>query len=269
MYLKLMIDGVGSIPFSASSLPPFPEQIISYKSEVIAYSRKNFSKPRAEVEEVIRKWNEEANAPIKPPVSAASPIKPAMTATTPPKTVFSQGQKTYQPAPVPKTFVQRPEIKKSYEEKSSPRIEIKKEELPKIIPPKFTRSEEPKYKRDFPPMEEEAGGDFLPLKELAKKFTRVENKIEKIAEDNRIKSKSYQTKEASEKNLSDLKSVLASVMKKTEVTESEKQTIKNSKNEVQNKKEESKVESKKRIKEEPKPQTKEIPEEDLKKVLGI
>ena len=32
MYLKLMIDGVGSVPFSASSLPPFPEPVISYRS---------------------------------------------------------------------------------------------------------------------------------------------------------------------------------------------------------------------------------------------
>src|ERR1035437_6943146 len=31
MYLKLMIDGVGSVPFSATGIPPFPDPVISYR----------------------------------------------------------------------------------------------------------------------------------------------------------------------------------------------------------------------------------------------
>jgi len=52
MYLKLMIDGATSRPFSAFSLPPKP-QTISYKTEVIAASQKRYGRKREEVEESI------------------------------------------------------------------------------------------------------------------------------------------------------------------------------------------------------------------------
>ncbi|MDO8492858.1 MAG: type IV secretion system DNA-binding domain-containing protein [bacterium] len=55
MYLKLMIDGVGSQPFSAVSQPPIEKQMISFKEQVLEMSRKQFSLKRAEVEEDIVK----------------------------------------------------------------------------------------------------------------------------------------------------------------------------------------------------------------------
>jgi hypothetical protein len=57
MYLKLMIDGIGSKPFSARGLPPIPKPEKSYVAEIIGYSRKYFSRPRAEIEDKINKWN--------------------------------------------------------------------------------------------------------------------------------------------------------------------------------------------------------------------
>lgn len=56
MYLKLMIDGIGSKPFSANSLPPIPKPQISYVEEIIGYSRKHFAGERAKVEAEIKKW---------------------------------------------------------------------------------------------------------------------------------------------------------------------------------------------------------------------
>lgn len=56
IYLTLMIDGVGSKPFSAVSLPPLSRNPISYREEVIAASRKNFSQPRKEVQAYIDEW---------------------------------------------------------------------------------------------------------------------------------------------------------------------------------------------------------------------
>ncbi len=50
VYLKLMIDGVSSSPFSATSIPPYPEPVISYRSEIIENSRKQFAEIRAQVE---------------------------------------------------------------------------------------------------------------------------------------------------------------------------------------------------------------------------
>ena len=58
IYLKLMINGVGSSPFSATTLnrPKFPPRV--YTDEVIASSRLQFARPRAQVEEEINKWHE-------------------------------------------------------------------------------------------------------------------------------------------------------------------------------------------------------------------
>lgn len=60
MYLSLMIDGVGSQPFSALSLPPIPPLAISPRKEIIELSRKVFSRPRSVVEKEITGWIEEA-----------------------------------------------------------------------------------------------------------------------------------------------------------------------------------------------------------------
>jgi hypothetical protein len=53
-YLTLQIDGQGSKPFSAQSLEPIPPLQTSMKERVIEASRKNFARPRAEVEESIK-----------------------------------------------------------------------------------------------------------------------------------------------------------------------------------------------------------------------
>jgi len=52
MYLKLMIDGATSQPFSADTLP-LTECYKSFKNEVIAYSRDTYTKPRKEIEDEI------------------------------------------------------------------------------------------------------------------------------------------------------------------------------------------------------------------------
>lgn len=56
-YLKLMIDGVSSQPFSAVTMPPIPLPEKNYKDQIIEASRQQFARPRAEVEEDIRNWH--------------------------------------------------------------------------------------------------------------------------------------------------------------------------------------------------------------------
>ncbi len=55
MYLKLMIDGVGSQPFSAKGMAPIEKPTVSFKEEAILNSRKVFGRKRAVVEEEIAK----------------------------------------------------------------------------------------------------------------------------------------------------------------------------------------------------------------------
>ncbi|MBI2446537.1 MAG: type IV secretion system DNA-binding domain-containing protein [Parcubacteria group bacterium] len=53
IYLRLLIDGVPSRPFSAITLPPYSKPEISYADEIIEYSRITYGTPKAEVESTI------------------------------------------------------------------------------------------------------------------------------------------------------------------------------------------------------------------------
>jgi hypothetical protein len=64
IYLTLMIDGVGSAPFSAVTIPPIEPPPESYREQVIASSREQFATRRAGVEEAIMtELNESLDSP--------------------------------------------------------------------------------------------------------------------------------------------------------------------------------------------------------------
>lgn len=59
MYLKLMIDGISSNPFSARGLPPLTkEEKTGNMDKVIRYSRDKYASEREAVEEKIMNWHE-------------------------------------------------------------------------------------------------------------------------------------------------------------------------------------------------------------------
>ena len=68
IYLKLMIDGVGSTPFSATTMAPIEAQTVSFKEQIIDSSRKNFGAPRATVEENIRAWHQPLTPVLAKPI---------------------------------------------------------------------------------------------------------------------------------------------------------------------------------------------------------
>jgi hypothetical protein len=76
IYLKLMIDGLSSAPFSARTLNAIPHPDTSYVQEIIDASRKQFARPRAEVEQIIIKFHESV-APQKKSVATAAPAASA------------------------------------------------------------------------------------------------------------------------------------------------------------------------------------------------
>lgn len=57
IYLKLMIDGIASRPFSALTIPPFPKPNTNFREDIIAYSRATFGSPVAEVKEKIEHFH--------------------------------------------------------------------------------------------------------------------------------------------------------------------------------------------------------------------
>lgn len=90
MYLKLMIDGIASSPFSAAGLPPLREEERTNNFEkVVANSRQRYASDRVEVEKSIMDWHLDysgaaggANRPPAP-VRAASPAEPEKTPSVP------------------------------------------------------------------------------------------------------------------------------------------------------------------------------------------
>ncbi|MBP6912670.1 MAG: type IV secretion system DNA-binding domain-containing protein [Candidatus Pacebacteria bacterium] len=65
MYLRMTIDGIGSKPFSARGLNVIQPPAYSNKDQAIESSRKNYARPRAEIEEIVRQLLETAPVPPK------------------------------------------------------------------------------------------------------------------------------------------------------------------------------------------------------------
>ncbi len=65
IYLTLMIDGVGSAPFSAETIPPIESPHVSYREDIIHHTRNAYGRPRIQIEQLIAKWQEEFAPPAK------------------------------------------------------------------------------------------------------------------------------------------------------------------------------------------------------------
>ncbi len=62
IYLRLMIDGVGSKPFSAKTLAPLERAENTYEEEILGYSRQNYAKPRNVVEDFVKNLHGKNNS---------------------------------------------------------------------------------------------------------------------------------------------------------------------------------------------------------------
>lgn len=78
IYLTMMIDGIGSKPFSATTLGPIPPNEVSYRAAIIEHSRSSYARPKAIVEKEIRDWIDTSFAAPKYPSdqSSARPAQP-------------------------------------------------------------------------------------------------------------------------------------------------------------------------------------------------
>jgi hypothetical protein len=100
IYLSLMIDGVGSAPFSAKTIAPIQPPARSFREEIIRRSREQFAKPRAEVEEAIIEWHK----PIKSVPKEAPRVAP-LPRREPPHRETPQVEKRERPPFIPKPVV--------------------------------------------------------------------------------------------------------------------------------------------------------------------
>lgn len=81
IYLKLMVNGVTSRPFSAKTIPPFNMKDGAMEvNEIIEYSRKRYARPRQIVEDEIRAWSGMSAAAIAPGIVPAAGGQPSANA---------------------------------------------------------------------------------------------------------------------------------------------------------------------------------------------
>jgi CxxC-x17-CxxC domain-containing protein len=69
IYLKLMIDGIAGAPFSAETLPPFPELEKSNGEKIIKASRERYATTRKNIEDKISRWT----GPLEMPKNTPQP----------------------------------------------------------------------------------------------------------------------------------------------------------------------------------------------------
>ncbi len=72
IYLTLMIDGVGSPPFSAETIPPIAAPNISYREDVVSQSRASYGRNRFDVEAIIAEKQKEF---VPPPVLSKTQMR--------------------------------------------------------------------------------------------------------------------------------------------------------------------------------------------------
>ena len=112
-YMKLMIDGVASNPFSSSTLPPLDKEVwTGNKQKVINVSRERYAKPRDVVEEKINRWSgvggfkdDEEDQPTLNKIKFEKPLE-KISAYTPSRTFNKPEKKTQE---FRRTEVKRPE----------------------------------------------------------------------------------------------------------------------------------------------------------------
>ncbi len=115
IYLTLMIDGVGSPPFSATTMSPFDTPPESFVEQTIENSRMQFGRSRKSVEEALAAWSEpDSMAPKKAATAVSTPISKPSTpqpVNTEPAQQRPIGSSEPRPAvaPASATFVAKPQ----------------------------------------------------------------------------------------------------------------------------------------------------------------
>ncbi|HEU4677289.1 MAG TPA: DUF87 domain-containing protein [Candidatus Paceibacterota bacterium] len=146
VYLTLMIDGIGSQPFSATTLPPIAPPTISCKDMVVAASREKFTKVRADVEVAIRKFHEPVNPPAPKERAEARPA-PREGMQTKPQGERQGGERPRQSAPErERQNAERPREQREVPKSDAKPVESKPAEAPK----ESHRQQHPKPHRDGP-----------------------------------------------------------------------------------------------------------------------
>ncbi len=251
IYLRLMINGIGSKPFSAITLPPIAQPNISFAKEVVEETRKTYASPRALVEGATAKWYE----PVPSTPKEKKPRAPGLVST---------GERSPEKSSEHKAFIPRESrpVDNVVKAKESIVLSEKKQEENKAFVKAFAEIK-------ITPNELENKKHDKQVESSHKSNFNNENNRDLKRKDNSISLSDLKKKdiESVSRNVSALKNMLDKAMTegkiagKVVVPGNHVQITK-----VEEKK--SREESAVREKEEIVPRPKEIPEEILRKLLG-
>lgn len=177
IYLSLMIDGIGSRPFSASTIPPIEAPARTFKEEVKEASRQRFGAARAEIETSVREalvteeGDEEPPAPnpraqygARPRGEKPSAPRPQGERSRPPKQEAArpvrEAQKERPAPPKEKTAEDLKAILRSTIAKAEGEKSIKKESKEKGLQEVVQAVAAPAPEPKAPPRERAAPGPF-------------------------------------------------------------------------------------------------------------
>ncbi len=251
LYLRLMIDGVGSQPFSGRNLPPIAEPAVSYKDQAVESSRAQFGQPRSLVEEQVRKqtMSEELNAPAKPKEGTPNASAPKSA-----QQPHHQNHPPQSPAQAPRPVTDVP----------------RKDQNPHHVQNHDRKPVHEHKERPTPPSDEADG--FQGLEALKNLHTARPPK-------NDVSVRTGNTPKPEKKGVTpesreDLKKALAALIgnspeKTKTAVESKPEPKKEETSPAKDSKAESQSEQKKQQTEEPKSERREVPEEVLKRILEV
>ncbi len=254
IYLRLMINGIGSKPFSAITLPPIAEPSISFAKQVVEETRKTYASPRALVESATAKWYE----PVPSIPKDKKPKSSSITSSA--SSGHSDNKNIEKPSFLSRVGVNKPQENISKAKEVASVVVDKKQEENKAFAKAFADIK-------LTPIETENKKQDNHV-ERSHKFNDVDNREAKNGTE-RVSLSDLKKKDIDNvsRNVSDLKNMLDKAMTegkiagKVVVPESHKQSNKT----------EDKLPEKKEVfvkREEITPRPKEIPEEVLRKLFG-
>ncbi|TSC61267.1 MAG: hypothetical protein Greene041614_1133 [Parcubacteria group bacterium Greene0416_14] len=220
IYLKLMIDGVGSQPFSAETLPPIAQPEVSSRDAVIEYSRKTYTHSRADIEAAVkeeytsqrqiemgektekrqqewqerqeRRTREQQTENARPPRDERAPVRP-------PREEYPRPPREEYPRP---------------QQNTTPRFEDKKPRM-ESAPPLSEKAHRPfaHALTNSPKGVSKVGNEALPLREAPRERKAF------------VPPAPQKDKGPSEKNIMGLKAALSAVLKDASKDMQEKKTL--------------------------------------------
>ena len=237
IYLKLMIDGVSSHPFSSTTMKPIARSEYIYKDQIISASRATFARPRAVVEKEIQDWLAPVSAQ---PTSSQSANNQPNNFNNQNKRQLNNSQKTFQSSNTNfdnRSFKDQPaniqpavsttRSNSFFPQIKNPTLEIADNQkindvAPiKVTAPKIEEDTVERNKQIFLKASQELATRVIPSPEvvLTKPQTPQPLSLDKLKTDHE------RAKNPTPENITNLKEALSSVFKKTEVQQPTKTSV--------------------------------------------